>query len=143
VCYTRGKISNAGFSTHKSYRFNVTYSPSLPPAACFALGTTLDEELSTIQETRCTETPEGEVVSFKWTRKPDGSGVLSVYRSTTISVGVEGDPDGVRSVSVSEEATHVVPVDQTQVVGQGEFAHAVYEGPEDFSVPVHRVEGSS
>ncbi|KAK4447543.1 hypothetical protein QBC34DRAFT_427291 [Podospora aff. communis PSN243] len=109
------------------YHFNVSYDPDLPEVQCSALGTTLSEELSSIPETVCGDAKLG--VSFKWTRHPDGSADLLVKRD------FHGDADKDAAI---EEAVHAVAKNETVIVGMGEFARAVYDGPEDFTLRAWR-----
>ncbi|KAK0656726.1 hypothetical protein B0T16DRAFT_452262 [Cercophora newfieldiana] len=114
------------------YRFNVSHTPNQPPVECSALGTTLDEDLSSIPQTICGD-PSTSKVSFKWTRHEDGSADLFVRHE------VEGDGD---SDGVTEEAIHAVKKNETVVVGSGQLAHRVYQGPEEFSIPAFRFHAS-
>lgn len=72
-------------------------------------------------------------MSFKWTRKRDGGADMLVKRV----VDSDGDGD-----NVTEEAIHVVPKSQIGKIGEGKFARAMYEGPENFSIPAFRFKNS-
>ncbi|KAK0632283.1 hypothetical protein B0T14DRAFT_490674 [Immersiella caudata] len=115
------------------YHFNVTYDPSLPAIECEALGTTLSEDLASIPQTTCGD-PNTSTVSFKWTRHPDGSADLLVRRDFP-------QEDGDKDAPTTEEAAHSVAKNETVIVGEGQFARAVYSGPEDFMVRAWRYDG--
>ena len=107
----------------------MTFSPGVAPVHCEVVGTTLSEELSSIPQTYCESPATG--VSFKWTRNGDGTSDLLVVHE------INGSPT-TTPATMTDEAVYHVPSSDTPVLGQGQFAHMVYTGPEDFSVPAFR-----
>ncbi|KAK3329789.1 hypothetical protein B0H66DRAFT_597354 [Apodospora peruviana] len=107
------------------YAFDVSCCPNESPVHCEALGTTVNERLSSIPQTWCTNNSTG--VSFKWTTRPQqgGSELLIVNH-------VEN--------GVTDEAVYFVPQNDTPILGQNEFQHQVYTGPKDFTVEAYRFE---
>lgn len=107
-----------------SYQFNLSYHADLPPIHCEAMGTTLSEDLGSIPQTYCESESTG--VSFQWTRNSDNTSDLLVVREV----------DDVNQMT--DEAIYHVSSNDTPLLGEGLFAHMVYTGPEDFSVPAFR-----
>ncbi|KAK0734373.1 hypothetical protein B0T26DRAFT_630956 [Lasiosphaeria miniovina] len=116
--------------SHRNYyKFYVAYDSSEAPVHCWAVGTTLGEDLSSLPQTMCGDAGNDDDgydtgVSFQWVRKRDGSSALVVARQI--------------SDSVLDEAVYIVPRNDTPVLGQGKFRHQVYAGPENFTVKALR-----